>query len=204
MKGKKGGDGSANEASANTLGASIRRRRGDLQLSLSDLAALSGVSAAMLSAVERGGKSPTIRVLSHIAEALACTISDLLDEPESPRPRVTRAASRKRVIDPESGIERVSLAGVAPIRDLDVVLYRLPPGTDTGSFAPHRTGVVEHVVVVRGQAVVHVGDTVVTLEADDSVTYAADASHRYRNEGTSTADLLLVIDASQTGRAREG
>lgn len=179
----------------NELGDAMRRRRNDLQLSLSDVARASGVSAAMLSEVERGKKSPTIRVLSHVAEALRCSISDLLGDVATVAPRITRAAARKRLADPESGIERVTLSDELLGEGLDVILYRLPAGSDTGPFAPHRSGVREHLVVVRGKVEVHVGTETTRLGVDDSITYTADVAHRYRNAGKGAAELFLVIDA---------
>jgi transcriptional regulator with XRE-family HTH domain len=184
----------------NDLGEAIRKKRTQLALSLSDVATRSGVSAAMLSEVERGKKSPTIRVLSHIAEALGCSISDLLGEPSRVSPRVTLAKDRKRIVDPESGIERVSLSEALLARGIDTLLYRLPAGADTGPFAPHRSGVVETLVVVRGAVEVHVGDDVFQLAVDDSLTYGADAMHRYRNRGRSAAELFLIIDSSQAAK----
>lgn len=181
---------------ANAVADAIRTRRSALELSLSELAAASGVSATMLSAVERGRKSPTIRVLSHVAEALGCSISELLAEPSPARLRIVRANSRKRIVDPETGIERVAFGGLTRHDGADLILYRLPPGTDTGAFAPHRDGVVEHVVVVRGTVEVHVGDAVATLVADDSVSYAGNASHRYRNPGRGAAELVLIVEGS--------
>lgn len=150
----------------------------------------------MLSAVERGQKSPTIRVLSHVAEALGTSISELLTEPAPDQLRVVRAASRKRITDPESGVERVALGDVVSPPGIDLVLYRLPAHSDTGAFAPHRRGVVEHVVVIRGAADIDVGESIVRLATDDSMTYAANAAHRYRNPTEGVTELILVIDAS--------
>ncbi|MEP6733769.1 MAG: XRE family transcriptional regulator [bacterium] len=178
------------------LGDAVKRRRNELELSLSDVAARSGVSAAMLSEVERGQKSPTIRVLSHIAEALTCSISDLLGENRMSGPRLARAKSHKRFIDPESGIERVSLSDELLARGIEVLLYRLPGGEDTGPFAPHRSGVQEHLTVLRGALEIHVGSDVFQLRAEDSISYAANASHRYRNVGKSVAEMILVIDST--------
>lgn len=192
----------AASSSSDALADTIKRRRAALGLSLNDLASISGVSAAMLSAVERGQKSPTIRVLSHVAEALGCSISELLTAPEAVQLRISRASSRRRVVDLESGIERVSFGGVASVDGLDVVVYRLPARTDTGTFAPHREGVVEHLVVIRGTVEVHVGDSVATLTVDDSVTYAANTTHRYRNRGTAAAELVLIIDSSNADDPR--
>ena len=57
-----------------TLGPRIRALREGLSLSLRDLAERSGVSAPMLSQVERGETSPTLAVAARIAEAIVYAI----------------------------------------------------------------------------------------------------------------------------------
>jgi transcriptional regulator with XRE-family HTH domain len=49
-----------------------------MQLSLRDLSARSGVSAPMLSQVERGETSPTLATAGRIASGLELTLSQLL------------------------------------------------------------------------------------------------------------------------------
>src|SRR5689334_4397872 len=61
-----------------TLGARVRSLREAMDLSLRDLAEPSGVSAPMLSQVERGDTSPTLAVAEKIAAGLDLTLSQLL------------------------------------------------------------------------------------------------------------------------------
>ncbi len=55
--------------SPEVLGARVKALREAMDLSLRDLAERSGVSAPMLSQVERGETSPTLQVASRIASA---------------------------------------------------------------------------------------------------------------------------------------
>src|ERR1700760_1764296 len=63
--------------SHNGLGSRIRARREAMDLSLRDLAERSGVSAPMLSQVERGETSPTLQVATRIAAGLELRLSQL-------------------------------------------------------------------------------------------------------------------------------
>ncbi len=65
---------------AGTPELALRRLRRDRGWSLRTLAERSGVSAAMLSEIERGAKSPTVRLAYQIARALDCSISALLGD----------------------------------------------------------------------------------------------------------------------------
>src|SRR5215218_6919414 len=60
------------------VGPRIRALREAMGLSLRDLADRSGVSAPMLSQVERGETSPTLAVAARIAAGLELTLSQLL------------------------------------------------------------------------------------------------------------------------------
>src|SRR4249919_3307017 len=60
------------------IGPRVRALRESLQLSLRDLADRSGVSAPMLSQVERGETSPTLAVAARIAGGLDLSLSQLL------------------------------------------------------------------------------------------------------------------------------
>jgi transcriptional regulator with XRE-family HTH domain len=61
------------------LGAHLRARRELAGLSLRSLAALTGVSNAYLSELERGHHEPSLRVLGKVAEALDVPAEDLFD-----------------------------------------------------------------------------------------------------------------------------
>ena len=60
------------------VGSRVRALRESMGLSLRELALRSGVSAPMLSQVERGEASPTLAVASKIAAGLELSLSQLL------------------------------------------------------------------------------------------------------------------------------
>src|SRR3954451_25374927 len=63
---------------ATHVGSRVRALREGMDLSLRDLAVRSGVSAPMLSQVERGETSPTLTVANRIAAGLDLSLSQLL------------------------------------------------------------------------------------------------------------------------------
>jgi len=72
--------GDAWRAQVLALGRAIRTQRQLAKLSLRDLAALTDVSNAYLSQIERGMHEPSVRVLRSIAEALDLPADTLLRE----------------------------------------------------------------------------------------------------------------------------
>ena len=77
------------------MGARVKSLREAMDLSLRDLAERSGVSAPMLSQVERGDTSPTLAVAQKIAAGLDLTLSQLLRLDEDRHVVVVRTGDRR-------------------------------------------------------------------------------------------------------------
>src|SRR5215207_692808 len=77
------------------VGERVRALREAMGLSLRDLAERSGVSAPMLSQVERQETSPTIAVAGKIAAGLELSLSQLLRLDEGEHVAVSRAGGRR-------------------------------------------------------------------------------------------------------------
>lgn len=168
---------------------------------LQQLAVRSGVSTAMLSEVERGRKSPTIRVAAQIAEGLGCAVSELLDDPPATQLAVLRRRERRRLIEQGTGIERHLLAPHLLAHGIEVVWYVVPKGRSSGSFPPQRHGVLAHATIVKGELESIAGKERIVLRAGDSINYSADITHEFRNVGRGVCEFFLVIDGSHSARS---
>ena len=78
------------------VGPRVKALREAMDLSLRDLAERSGVSAPMLSQVERGETSPTLQVASRIASGLELRLSQLLRLDEEGTVSVVRRGEGRR------------------------------------------------------------------------------------------------------------
>src|SRR5262249_29366556 len=79
-----------------SLGPRVKALREAMDLSLRDLADRPGVSAPMLSQVERGETSPTLQVAKRIATGLELRLSQLLRLDEDGAVSVVRAGERRK------------------------------------------------------------------------------------------------------------
>src|SRR2546421_7752998 len=112
------------------IGPRVRALREGMDLSLRDLAERSGVSAPMLSQVERGETSPTLSVAGRIAAGLELTLSQLLRLDESEGVTVVRTADRLGV---ERGGHSYEVATPAlPGQRAKLTIHSLAPGAATG------------------------------------------------------------------------
>jgi len=178
------------------IGPRSRALREAMGLSLRELAERSGVSAPMLSQVERGETSPTLAVAEKIAAGLELTLSQLLRLDEGEHVAVSRAARRRRY---ERGGHRFEeLTPPLPGQRADVSLHTLKVGATTGgpSDPPiHEPGSRETAVVLTGLLALVVDGTRHQLRAGDSVTFDADLPHHFENDGEEQARFLAVIAA---------
>jgi len=181
---------------ATTVGARIHALREAMGFSLRDLAERSGVSAPMLSQVERGETSPTLAVAEKIAFGLELTLSQLLRLDEGEHVSVSRAGERRRY---ERGGHRFEeLTPPLPGQRADVSLHTLKPGSSTGGPGDppiHEPGSRETAVVLTGVLALVVDGTRHELHTGDSVTFDADLPHHFENEGEEPSRFLAMIAA---------
>ena len=165
-------------------------------LSLRDLGERSGVSAPMLSQVERGETSPTLAVAAKIAAGLELTLSQLLRLDEGEHVAVSRAGGRRKLERGGHGFEE--LTPPLPGQRADVSLHSLDAGATTGGRDDppmHEPGSRETAVVLSGTLVLVVDGTRHELNEGDSVTFDADLPHHFENEGEEPTRFIAVIAA---------
>jgi transcriptional regulator with XRE-family HTH domain len=181
---------------AATVGPRVKALRDAMGLSLRDLAERSGVSAPMLSQVERGETSPTLAVAEKIAAGLELTLSQLLRLDEGQHVAVSRAGARRRF---ERGGHRFEeLTPPLPGQRADVSVHTLEPGASTGGREDppmHEPGSREIALVEAGHVVLDIDGERHDLAAGDCVTFDADLPHHFENPGPEAAALLAVVSA---------
>ncbi len=178
------------------VGARVKALREAMGLSLRDLAERSGVSAPMLSQVERGETSPTLTVAERIASGLDLTLSQLLRLDECAHVVVIRAGERRT--SERRGHRTEELTPPLPGQRADVSMHSLEPGAATGRPGDpplHEPGARETAVVLEGSVALMIDDERHDLEAGDSVTFDADLPHHFTNDGARTAEFLAVVAA---------
>src|ERR687888_786002 len=133
------------------IGPRVRALREAMDLSLRDLAERSGVSAPMLSQVERGETSPTLAVASRIAAGLELSLSQLLRLDEADGVSIVRASERRS--GGGRGHRYEVLTPPVPGQRAEFSLHTLRPGAATGRPEDppmHEPGSRETAVVVEG------------------------------------------------------
>ena len=186
------------------LGARVRSLREAMNLSLRELAERSGVSAPMLSQVERGETSPTLHTAHRIAHGLELRLSQLLRLDEEGAVSIVRAGERRSGgggaggsgTRGDSGHAYEILTPPLPGQRAELSRHTLAPGAVTGGPGDppmHEPGSRESALVQSGTVVLHCDGVAHELRAGDCVTFDADLSHHFENPSADAEAVLLAV-----------
>jgi len=180
-----------------SVGPRVRALREGMDLSLRDLAERSGVSAPMLSQVEREETSPTLAVASRIAAGLELSLSQLLRLDEGEGVSIVRGADR-RSGGSARGHSYEILTPPAPGQRAEVSEHVLAPGAATGGPEEppiHEAGSRETALVTVGRVRLVCEGREHDLDEGDAVTFDADLPHHFENPGHGEARMIAVTAA---------
>jgi transcriptional regulator with XRE-family HTH domain len=180
------------------IGARVKALREASGLSLRELAARSGVSAPMLSQVERGETSPTLTVAARIAAGLELRLSQLLRLDEDGAVTIVRAGNRPRGGNPRRGHRFEVLTAAQPGQRAELSRHTLAPGGATGALDDppmHEPGSRETALVEQGAVALLCDGQRYRLRTGDCVTFDADLPHHFENDSDEPAVFLAVVSA---------
>jgi transcriptional regulator with XRE-family HTH domain len=184
--------------SSHHVGPRIRALREGMDLSLRDLSERSGVSAPMLSQVEREETSPTLALAGRIAAGLELSLSQLLRLDEGDPVSIVRRVDRRAGGAPRSGHRYEVLTPPLPGQRAEVAEHVLAPGAATGGPDDppmHEPGSRETAVVLEGALRLVCDGADHDLAEGDSVTFEADLPHHFENPGPRDAVFIAVVAA---------
>ena len=177
------------KAPLEVIAASLRRERRRAGLSLTEVARRAGIAKSTLSQLESGTGNPSLETLWAICVALDAPFSRLLDPP-SPHILLIRADEGPTVSSAEADYQATLLAACPPGARRDVYRILAEPGHARAS-EPHMPGVVEHVVIGAGRALVGVAGETVELSPGDYIRYPADVPHVFEALEPGTQAVLV-------------
>jgi transcriptional regulator with XRE-family HTH domain len=177
------------KAPLEVIAASLRRERHRAGLSLTEVARRAGIAKSTLSQLESGTGNPSLETLWAICVALDAPFSRLLDPPP-PDVLLIRADEGPTVAAAEADYQATLLAACPPGARRDVYRIAAEPGQARAS-EPHMPGVVEHVVIGAGRALVGVAGEPAELGPGDYLRYPGDVPHVFEAMEPGTQAVLV-------------
>ena len=181
------------EALSVDVGGRLRELRQERNMSMRALARESGLSANALSMIERGRTSPSVSTLYKLADAMGIPITAFFRE-EPPRQEIVFRKADERTRVPFIRGVWEGLGGEAFIGRVEPFMLTLESGASSGPFGIVHSG-HEFVLCLRGQLEYQVENQRFLLEAGDSLLFAAQQKHRWRNSGKTVCNAMFVLSS---------
>jgi transcriptional regulator with XRE-family HTH domain len=173
------------------VGARLRELRGTRNISMRSLATKSGLSANALSMIERGKTSPSVSTLYKLADALGISITSFFGS-DTERKQVVFLKSDQRT---RFGFTRgvfEALGGEQFTGRVEPFMLTLESNASSGPHAMTHSG-HEFVFCLRGELDYQVEKEIYHLSAGDSLLFAAQLRHKWKNPGKTVTNALIII-----------
>jgi transcriptional regulator with XRE-family HTH domain len=194
--------GEARQADPSTIGGRVQALRSEHRYSIRKLAEAAGVSASLISDVERGKVEPSISTLKRLADALGTTLTYFFTEPGDGNGRVVRASERVALGEGRPGSSearaametkgvRFELASPPAAEKIEAIYGRYDVGASLGDEPVTHEG-EEWGMVLRGRLKVWVGDEIYFLDPGDSIGFPSTIPHRLENVADEPTEYIWI------------
>lgn len=177
------------------LGAQIRMLRRRAEVTVSDLAVASGISAGMLSKIENGQISPSLATLQSVAQALNVPLTQLFATFEEQRDCSFVRAGQGVTIErrgTKSG-HQYSLLGHGLGGPVVVEPYLITLHEDAVPYTAFRHAGVEFIYMLTGEVVYRHGDRTYRLRPGDALLFDSAGMHGPEQLVTKPMTYLSII-----------
>jgi len=178
-----------------SIGLKIRELRKHRGITLKEFSQKVGVTASLISQVERGVAAPSISSLKKISDALGISIALFFNDtagkelPNDFSPIVRK--QERKILKPSPGVTYHLLSKNLQGK-LEFLLAFYEVGASTGP-KPYSHRGEECALVLKGKLEVQIGSSTYTLSKDDSITFSCEIPHRVRNVGKGQAVSIWCI-----------
>lgn len=161
------------------IGNKLKNIRSSRNLSLDDVAEMTGVSKAMIGQIERGKSNPTVSTLWKISTGLKVSFSAFIDEGKEEL-EVIDINKIEPVFEEENKMKLYPIFPFEPKEGVEIFKIELDSGCIHVSV-PHNKGVEEYVIVTEGEIIINIDGSDFVLRKDCSIRFMADKVHVYKN-----------------------
>jgi DNA-binding XRE family transcriptional regulator/mannose-6-phosphate isomerase-like protein (cupin superfamily) len=170
----------ASQSVGQQIGATVRRLRNSMGLTLGEIAKRSNISAAMLSRLENGDVSPSLETLAAVTAALGVPLSNLFTDVGKPRGGAQHVPKGQGLEVVRRGTKRghtyhLLAADRGPRRAFEPFLVTLNDKSEVFPGFEHPG--TEFIHLLEGSLTYRHGDETHLLKAGDSLTFSGDVPH---------------------------
>jgi transcriptional regulator with XRE-family HTH domain len=178
------------------IGPKLRGLRVKKKLGLVELGRHTGLSAPMLSKIERGVLFPTLPTLLRIAMVFNVGLEHFfVQDAGRPQVQVIRKRDRLRLPDRPGAKSPAYLfeSLYYPVSDSKIVAFHAEFPRDAAASEPHHHNGAELIYVLMGKLSVVVGEEETILSRGDAMYFDSGAAHTYRQHGKSSSSAIIIV-----------
>ena len=172
---------------SNIIAANLKKLRTERNLSLGQLADISGLSKVMLSQIEKGEGNPTINTIWKIANGLKVPYTKLIDEVKNDTVVLRKSDCIEQTGEAPS-YRVFCYFKTTPTRNFELFHVELDPHSSNDSIG-HSEKSQEYVFVTSGELLLKTADSDYVLQKGDSIFFDPSIHHTYINQ----QDTLLTF-----------
>jgi len=174
------------------LGNKIRNLRKKKKMTIEKLANKAGLSAGMISQIERDKIGISVSSLWKISNALEVFIGYFFDEEKPENNPIVRRDNRKKIeLDNSNAIYELLIPNL--LGKIEFLQLKIEPGDSSNDKEQITHEGEECGIVIQGQLLVKLGNKEYILNEGDSIRVNSTIPHRYINNGDITSISLWAI-----------
>jgi len=163
------------------IGHEVRAYRKKLGITVTDLAAATGISLGMLSKIENGNISPSLTTLQSLSRALGVPLTAFFRRFEEPRNAVFVKAGQGIELERRGtrAGHQYNLLGHIDNNTSGVIVepYLITLTADSDTFPTFQHEGMEFLYMLEGEVIYRHGDQLFQMQPGDSLFFDADAPH---------------------------
>jgi transcriptional regulator with XRE-family HTH domain len=179
------------------MGERIKRRRESLNIQAGDLANSIGVSASLISQIERAKAFPSILTLKKIADALHITVGEIIGEKSNLNKHPVILKNQKKFFKKNSnGTNAFLLSHHDPGKLMDPFLLEFQKNSDSSDIMTFVNPRQEFCYVIQGKFDVIIGSSTFKINEGDSFYFLSSEYHLFVNTYSDISQLLWIVNQS--------
>ena len=187
------------------IGHEVRAYRKKLGITVTDLAAATGISLGMLSKIENGNISPSLTTLQSLSRALGVPLTAFFRRYEEPRNAVFVKAGQGVELERRGtrAGHQYNLLGHIDNNSSGVIVepYLITLTADSDVFPTFQHEGMEFLYMLEGEVVYRHGDQLYPMQPGDSLFFDADAPHGPEVLVKLPSKYLSIISYPQRGKS---
>ncbi|WP_260026588.1 helix-turn-helix domain-containing protein [Ruegeria conchae] len=184
------------------IGREVRAFRKQQNITVADLAQLTGLSIGMLSKIENGNTSPSLTTLQLLANALSVPLTSFFRQFEERREAVHTKAGEGVELEREGtrANHQYNLLGHLGANGSGVIVepYLISLTAKSDIFPTFQHGGIETIYMLEGEVDYRHGDQIYPLKVGDTLFFDADAPHGPERMVNLPARYISIISYPQT------